>query len=143
MLQNKIKLVWKWVVLLLIGGTTYFLIEVGWRGHSHISMFVLGGICFLLIGWINELLPWEMGIVWQSLIGAGIVTVLEFITGLIVNVWLGLGVWDYSNLPLNIMGQICVPFMLAWIPLSCIAIILDDHLRYWLFDEEKPHYTLA
>lgn len=106
-------------------------------------MFVLGGWCFILIGNINEDLPWEMGLVQQSLIGAGMVTLFEFITGLIVNVWLGLGVWDYSNMPLNILGQICLPFTLLWIPVSAVAIILDDYLRYWLFGEEKPHYKLV
>ena len=79
--------------------------------------------------------------VW-NMIGAVVVTVLEFITGLVVNVWLGLNVWDYSDMPLNILGQICLPFSIAWIALSAIAIVLDDYLRYWLFKEEKPRYKL-
>lgn len=131
----------KAVVLAVIGGLIYILVELLWRGHTHISMFVLGGACFVTIGLINELLPWNMGILWQSVIGAVIVTLLEFITGIIVNIWLGLGVWDYSGLPLNIMGQICLPFTLAWGVLSCVAIVLDDYIRYWFFGEEKPHYT--
>jgi len=106
-------------------------------------MFILGGVCFVAIGLINELFPWELGIVWQSMIGAVIVTVCEFITGLVVNVWLGLNVWDYSNMPFNVMGQICLPFSLAWVVLSAIAIVLDDYLRYWMFGEEKPHYKLV
>lgn len=133
----------KAAVLFLIGGSIYVGIELLWRGHSHPSMFVLGGICFILVGLINERLPWEMGLLWQSLIGACIVTALEFTTGLVVNVWLGLGVWDYSNLPLNLMGQICLPFFLLWIPLVGAAIILDDYIRYWLFNEEKPHYSFV
>ena len=131
----------KAVVLAVIGGLIYILVELLWRGHTHISMFVLGGACFVTIGLINELLPWNMGILWQSVIGAVIVTLLEFITGIIVNIWLGLGVWDYSGLPLNIMGQICLPFTLAWGVLSCVASVLDDYIRYWFFGEEKPHYT--
>lgn len=132
----------KLAILFVVGGGIYVCIELLWRGHSHISMFLLGGFCFVAIGLINELFPWDMGLLWQSMIGAVIVTILEFITGLVVNVWLGLDVWNYSNLPLNIMGQICLPFTLAWIVLAGIAIILDDYLRYWLFKEEKPHYTL-
>ena len=50
----KIKNVIKMVVLLLIGGTTYFGIEMLWRGHSHWTMALVGGICFVLIGAINE-----------------------------------------------------------------------------------------
>ncbi len=130
----------KEAVLTLIGGSIYVFIELVWRGYSHISMFILGGVCFVIIGLINELFPWDLGLLWQSIIGAFVVTICEFVTGLIVNVWLRLGVWDYSGLPFNIMGQICLPFFFAWIALSIVAIILDDYIRYWFFGEEKPHY---
>lgn len=103
-------------------------------------MFLLGGLCFVLIGLINEVIPWDMGIIWQGIIGSGIVTSLELIFGLILNVYLKLNIWDYSNLPFNFMGQICLYFSIAWIFLSLIAIVLDDYLRYWFFNEEKPHY---
>lgn len=52
----------------------------------------------------------------------------------------GVGIWDYSNMPFNIIGQICLPFTVAWYILSLLAIVLDDHLRYWIFGEEKPRY---
>lgn len=138
----KIKNVIKMVVLLLIGGTTYFSIEMLWRGHSHWTMALVGGVCFILIGAINEYLPWELGMIQQAFIGASIVTAVELIAGLILNVWLKLGIWDYSNMPLNLWGQICLPFFFAWVALSVIAIVIDDYLRYWLFNEEKPHYQL-
>ena len=112
--MRNLKTFFKLVALFVIGGAAYVLIELLWRGHSHISMFILGGMCFVSIGLINELFPWELGIVWQALIGGVLVTVLEFITGLIVNIWLGLNVWDYSKLPLNLMGQICLPFSAVW-----------------------------
>lgn len=129
-------------ILFLIGGTIYILIELLWRGRSHISMFVLGGICFLFIGGINEVLTWETPLWKQCLIGMIIILLLEFLTGCIINLWLGLDIWDYSHLPLNLFGQICLPFALLWYLLSAVAIILDDWLRYWLFGEEKPHYKL-
>lgn len=138
----KIKNFLKMVVLLFIGGTTYFCIEMLWRGHSHWTMALVGGICFVIIGCINEFFPWELGMVQQSLIGATAVTIIEFVAGLILNIWLKLGIWDYSNMPFNIMGQICLPFFFAWIALAAVAIVLDDYLRHWLFKEEKPHYTL-
>lgn len=136
----RLKQMLKPVILALIGGTIYVLIELAWRGYSHISMFFLGALCFVLLGGINEFVPWELGMIWQMLIGACVVTALELVVGIIVNIWLGLGVWDYSNLPFNFMGQICLPFSLAWTVLSGVAIVVDDHLRYWLFGEEKPHY---
>ena len=138
----QLKQILKLCILALIGGITYVLIELAWRGYSHISMFIIGALCFVLLGGINEFLPWELGFVWQMLIGAGIVTILELIVGIVVNVWLGLEVWDYSNLPFNFMGQICLPFSFAWTLLSGVAIVVDDYLRYWLFGEEKPHYKI-
>lgn len=102
----------------------------------------MGGLCFLCIGAINEHVPWTMGLVLQMLLGGGIITGLEFLAGLIVNIRLGWGVWDYSNMPLNLFGQICLPYSLLWCLISLPAIYLDDWLRWRLFNEEKPHYIL-
>lgn len=132
----------KHIILFLIGGIAYVGIELLWRGYSHWTMFILGGLCFICCGLLNEIIPWEMVLSKQMLMGAVIVTLLEFLTGMIVNVKLGWNVWDYSNLPLNICGQICPIFFIAWYYVSGLAIILDDYLRYWLFHEEKPHYKL-
>ena len=141
--MNKyIKLFLKYLFLGFIGGFTYYNIELIYRGYSHISMFLLASFLFILIGLMNEFLSWDTPLFIQSIIGAIIVTVFEFITGCIVNLWLGLNIWDYSHEPLNVMGQICLPFTLIWIVLSCIAIILDDYLRYYIFNEEKPHYKV-
>lgn len=132
----------KAAILFLIGAAAYALIEVAFRGYTHWTMAVLGGILFLLLGGLNEWIPWEMPLVLQCVIGAVIVTVAEFLAGLILNVWLGLGIWDYSDVPGNILGQICPQFIFAWLGLSLVAIILDDWLRYWLFGEARPHYTI-
>lgn len=130
----------KEIILGLIGGLLYMGIELMWRGYSHWTMFVLGGLCFVCLGRINEVIPWNMPLWQQALIGTAIITGLEFITGCIVNLWLGWNVWDYSNVPFNILGQICLPYMFLWIPISLTGIVLDDYLRYCLFNEEKPHY---
>lgn len=141
-LKKLSKLLLKYLFLLIVGGTTYVGIELLWRGYSHWSMFFLGGLCFICCGLLNEILPWDMVLSKQMLIGAIIITTLEFITGCIVNLKLGWNVWDYSNLPLNICGQVCPIFFIAWYYVSGLAIILDDWLRYWIFHEEKPHYKL-
>lgn len=127
--------------LFLIGGAIYVLIELVYRGYSHWTMFLLGGLCFVLIGGVNEYIPWEMPLWLQAGIGAVIITVLEFICGCIVNLALGWNVWDYSNTPLNILGQVCLPFAIIWFVIAHFGIVLDDYLRYWLFKEEKPYYT--
>lgn len=136
------KSILKYFILGWFGGSTYCSLEVIFRGRSHWSMVVLAFILFLLIGSLNNLFPWEMSLAKQGIIGACMVTVLEFITGCIVNIWLGWNVWDYSNMPLNILGQVCLPFSLLWILLSIVCIIVDDYLRYLMFNEQMPHYYL-
>lgn len=136
------KKLYKYVALLLVGGGIYVLLELIWRGRSHWTMFLLGGICFISLGLINEGIPWEMPLWQQVIIGVGIVTGLEFLTGCIVNLWLRWDVWDYSGLPGNILGQICPQFFLLWMPVAMAAIVLDDWLRYWWFGEERPHYKI-
>lgn len=126
--------------LFAIGGLLYYLIEIFWRGYSHLSMFVVGGICFMLIGLINEYLSFETPLWKQQLIAAVIVTGIELTAGLILNVWLQLNIWDYSSLSFNLLGQISLQYSILWSLLSLPAIVLDDWLRWWLFDEEKPHY---
>ena len=133
------------IVLFSIGGAIYLMIEVIWRylmnrPDTHWTMFIVGGLAFLIIGSINEYFTWEIPIWLQSIIGTIAVTVLEFISGCVLNIWLGLNIWDYSNMPLNLFGQICVPFMVAWIILVTIAIIVDDYFRWLIYKEEMPRY---
>ena len=66
----------------------------------------------------------------------------DLAAGILLNRWLGLGIWDYSNMPFNLWGQICLPFSVLWVFLAGIAVVLDDWLRYWLFREERPHYAI-
>ena len=132
----------KYYTLGTLGGTVYVFIELMWRGYSHWSMFLLGGVCFIALGLINEVIPWEMPLTIQMFIGCTIITVLEFITGCIVNLWLGWDVWDYSDLPYNLLGQISLKSSIGWYFLSAVGIMLDDWLRYIFFGEEKPRYTI-
>jgi uncharacterized membrane protein len=130
----------KHIFLFVVGGTIYLGIELIFRGYSHYSMFFLGGLCFVCMGLINEVLSWGTPLWKQSIIGGAITTLLEFITGCIVNLWLGWNIWHYNRF--DILGQVCIPFFFVWCGLSIVGIILDDWLRYWIFKEEKPHYKL-
>lgn len=129
-------------VLFLIGAAAYSLVEILWRGYTYFSMAVLGGTLFVFLGGINEYIPWDISLILQGTVGAISVTVAEFIAGVILNLWLGLGIWDYSNLPLNILGQVCPQFSAAWFILSIVAIVFDDFLRYCFWDEKCPKYHL-
>lgn len=131
--MNKLKNGWKHtvyknLVIFLIFGVSYVFLEVFYRGHSDVSMFFVGGLCGLLIGLINEVTP-KMPILLQMLLGSVIVTFIEFVTGYILNIKLGLHIWDYSNLRFNILGQVSLLFSILWFFLSYIVIKLDDYIR--------------
>ena len=121
-------------ILFLIFGVIYCGLEYLWRGHTDISMGVIGGLAGMIIGTWNEktalpLLP-------QCIAGMCLITLFEGISGLILNVWLKLSIWDYSNLPGQFFwGQCCVPYCILWFFLAGVAVILDDWLRYLLFED--------
>jgi hypothetical protein len=117
--------IWKSTLMMYLGGMTYAGLELLWRGRTHSSMFMLGGLCFVLIGKMGRVRP-VLPIPVRTLAAAGLVTALELGCGLIVN--REYAVWDYRNLPLNYHGQICLPFTLLWIPISLAAIWLYDHV---------------
>lgn len=137
--KNILKIVTIWSS----GAMIYGLIEIMFRGFTHITMGVLGGICLLLIDLINRQLGFHQHIILKMLLSAIIITSLEFITGMFLNVLLRLDIWDYSNIPLNLYGQICLPFFVAWFFLSLLAIKLIDFIRWKIFDEPKPQYFLS
>ncbi|OCA90170.1 MULTISPECIES: hypothetical protein [Bacillaceae] len=121
----------------IIGGALYLLVELIWRGHTHWTMGVLGGICFTLFGFLTLI---KIPLYLKALAGTLLVTFLELCAGLILNIWLKLSIWDYSALPFNLYGQICVPYALLWLPLSIAGIILYPRLHSWLF--QKNHSNL-
>ncbi len=108
----------KYMILFAIGGMAYFLLEVLVRGYSHYSMFLCGGACFLCCGLLNENMKIKMSFISQMVLSALIITALEFITGLIVNIWLKMDIWDYSQLPYNFYGADL--FVIFHILVSCI-----------------------
>jgi uncharacterized membrane protein len=139
-MEHKLRLILKYVFLLMFGGSIYCGIEILYRGYTHWTMYFLGGTCFIVCGLVNEVLSWETPLPIQMLLCGICVTALEFISGVILNLILKLNIWDYSNLPFNVLGQICLPFFFAWCLLGLVAIVLDDWLRYLYFNERRPRY---
>ena len=141
-LKKLFLLIPKVILLFVFGGLMYMGVEILFRGYTHFSMFFVGGLCFVLVGGINEKLPWNMAFVSQMMIASLLVTAVEFAAGVILNLVLGLGVWDYSTLPYNLLGQISLIFSVGWFFLSAVGILLDDWLRYLIYGEERPHYKI-
>ena len=112
----------------LIGGSAYVSIELLYKGQSHITMFFAGAICFLLLHMLEERLS-EVGLLYRCIIYASIITGVEFVFGLVFNVFLGMNIWDYSERPLNILGQVCPTFFAAWLAISFPAVFISSLLR--------------
>lgn len=128
------------IFLFFMFGFIYYGIEIAWRGYSHWTMIGVGGLVGLFASVQNRRIEWQVPF-WQQVIRVDLFTLAcELVFGFILNILLGLHIWDYSDLPFNIMGQVCLLFALIWLPLCAIAIVLDDYVEYWFFDGEKPHY---
>ena len=106
------------------------------------DVFMWWGMFIHCCGLLNENVKIKISFISQMVLSSVIITVLELITGFIVNIWLKMDIWDYSHLPYNFKGQICLLYSVFWFLISSVAIVLDDFLRYKLFNEEKPRYKI-
>jgi hypothetical protein len=101
-------------------------------------MLVVGGLCGVLVGLLNQHPRFYTArIIWQSALGAVIVLAVELGAGIVLNIWLGLAVWDYSGLPGNVLGQICVQYGFLWLLLMPFAIWLEDTARWLIYSWDK------
>lgn len=139
MLMKKLS---EYLFLWALGGTIYYSIELTFRGFSHWSMFLLGGLCMCFFEWQGRMIKWSDPM-WVQVIRCTLFIVAgEFITGIIVNKWLGWAVWDYSDQPYQLFGQICLPFATLFSGLSVIGIMFSGNLMHWIYGEEKPKYHI-
>lgn len=112
-------------LFLFVGGISYGLLELLWRGRTHWTMLLLGGVCFLCIGAIRRK---GFSLPLRSLLCALIVTALEFLTGCVVNLRLHWAVWDYSANRFQLLGQVCALYSFLWLLLSLPACALAKAL---------------
>lgn len=111
-----------------MGGIGYGAIEIAFRGYTHWSMLITGGSAFLSLYLIHNAFP-NTSILVKALLGMVVITLLELSVGIIVNRVFSLDVWDYSNLPYNLLGQISLPFSACWYVISVIAFYLLDNVK--------------
>lgn len=128
----------------LIGCFLYSLIEIASRGYTHWSMTLTGGVCLVYIYHLAT--DTNMNIILKCLCGALFITSAEFIVGIAVNLVMEWNVWDYSDIPTNLMGQICLPYSFIWFMLCFVGcgisrIIKNKFLE--IYDEEKNYNELT
>ena len=92
--------------------------------------------------WQGRLTEWQDALPRQITRCTIFVVSMEFITGIIVNKWYHLEVWDYSDMPLQLWGQICLPFALIFSFLCTMGILLSGYLLHWFYREPMPHYHI-
>lgn len=116
------------IQIFLIGALGYGIIEILWRGFTHPSMLLAGGICFLAITQIADYFI-DFSTFKKSVLASFFITAVEMTIGVIVNIGLNLNVWDYSGLPLNILGQICLIYSVLWLFLSFIIFKVLERIK--------------
>lgn len=137
------KNIFKTAVLFMVGFCLYITIETVFRGYSYVLMGICGGIAIVVLDKINNKISWDTDILIQCLCGSLLVTFMELIIGtLSLKGYLPL-MWDYSSIPLNYRGIICLPFSIVWMLLSFVAILVADSINYYVFEElPVPYYRI-
>lgn len=115
-------------VIFGLGAMGYGAIELIWRGRTHWSMLAAGGLSFLTLSKISNVFK-KASLFTKAIIGSAFITAIEYIFGLIFNIILKRNVWDYSEMPLNINGQVCPLYSFFWLLLSFLFIPLADKIR--------------
>ena len=132
--------------LFLSCGFIYCMIEILFRGWSHWSMFVLTGFLGVFcVDSINNVLSFDCDYIVQILISTILCTIGEGISGIILNVWLQLNVWDYSKMTFGtfFFGQCNVLFCFAWMLIISIIIFYCDAYNYYILKIEPcPYYVI-
>ncbi|MBS5343195.1 MAG: hypothetical protein KHX91_01295 [Clostridium sp.] len=115
--------------LFLAGSFIYPAIELLYRKKTHISMAVAGGTSLCFIHKICNGFFRKKNLAIKCIAGSFIITGVELATGLVVNVMMKKKVWDYSGLPLNIKGQVCLPFTVLWGLITIPALMICKLLK--------------
>ncbi len=116
----------------LTGCFIYSLLEIASRGFTHWTMTLTGGVILTIL--FEMFIRLKAVPMWQKcILGAALITSVEFTVGVIVNIILGWGVWDYSDMPFNVLGQICLPFTVLWfflcIPAGFVCNVIKNKLK--------------
>lgn len=132
--------------LFLSCGFIYCMIEILFRGWSHWSMFVLTGFLGVFcVDSINNTLSFDCDYIVQILISTILCTIGEGISGIILNIWLQLNVWDYSKMTFGtfFFGQCNVLFCFAWALIISVVIFYCDAYNYYILKIDPcPYYII-
>ena len=127
--------------LFCLGGWVYQLIELIWRQSTHWSMFIAGGLAVVCIDAACQIMPQNSKLWVKCLAGSAIITTIEFVIGCVVNLQFHMDVWDYSFMPFNIMGQVCLLYSIFWFFLTIPVLYVCKRMKSIRFfrPQSAPH----
>lgn len=137
------KRLFKYISIYIFSGALYITIELFFRQRTDITMFLLAGICGLILAGLNNIYTYELDFSIQVILSTFCITLSEYIFGVIFNS--DYHIWDYRHLPFNINGYICLYFSLAWVIISIFGIPLLDYIEWKVFKykyETPPYYKI-
>ena len=120
------------ITVYAIGSIGYRFIEILWRGRTHWTMGIVGGISLLFIYFLEK--RSRMNLYVKALISAFFITFSEFVSGVLINRIFKLNVWDYSNMRYNLLGQISLIYSFLWYFLCIPAHLMCRILRHRIVD---------
>ena len=123
-----------------VGFAVYPVIELLYRGTTHGSMALAGGLSMLLLGRVCAL---RMPAILRATLSCAGITFIEWVFGVVVNLYLQLGVWDYSALPYQFMGQVCLRYALAWFGLSLPLTVLLRAVKRRVFAPKRDEKAVS
>ncbi len=118
-------------VAFLMGYFLYAMIEILARGYTHWTMALTGGVVLSLLYVLFTSAPSGLPRPMLYLLGALVITGTELAVGVLVNLTLRWGVWDYREMPLNFHGQICLLYSVFWYFLCIPAYLLCRRIDQW------------
>ncbi len=120
----------------IIGAIGYMIIELIWRGRTHWTMAIAGGISFFLISIVADKF-YNTPLPVKAALCAVAITAIELIFGIIFNVALKMEIWDYSTIPFNFLGQICPLFSLFWFALAFLFLPLAEVINRKIYSQNS------
>lgn len=136
----------KFLTLFSLMGIMYVFIEVAFTsitslqprlvGQSSLWIMLVGGLAGVILGSYNgkSKTPYPF----QVIYGALLIISIEFLSGLILNKYLGFNIWDYSSNRFNLLGQIDLFHSICWLILTPFVFWIDDVMRYYLYGSKYP-----
>lgn len=117
----------EYIIMFLAGAFGYALLEILWRGHTHWTMPLTGGVCLMILHWSNVRL-YDKSLWLKCALGSAYITMVEFSVGWLVNIRFHMNVWNYSDRFMNIMGQVCLLYSFFWFLLTIPSVALSNYL---------------